>query len=110
VTYVIKEPCSGAQTRSVAGPDDSGAGLAMFLIFTAAVLIVTGAVAVVALVGTWWMLAVGFAVHVAMTIVVVLTIVEVMAGHAHMIVGRRGAPPVQGGRRFHVRGETMTAL
>ena len=110
MTYVIKEPCSDAQTRSVAGPDDSGAGLAMFLIFTAAVLIVTGAVAVVALVGTWWMLAVGFAVHVAMTIVVVLTIVEVMAGRAHMIVRRRGTPPVQGGRRSHVRGETMTAL
>jgi hypothetical protein len=33
----------------------------MFLIFTAAVLIVTGTVAVIAVVGTWWMLAVGFA-------------------------------------------------
>jgi hypothetical protein len=87
----VSRPTGGspAHARSVAGPDDSGAGLAMFLIFTAAVLIVTGAVAVVALVGTWWMLAVGFAMHVAMTIVVVLTIVEVMAGRDHVLVRRR---------------------
>lgn len=63
--------------------DDSGAGLAMFVIFTAAVLIVTGAVALVALVDTWWILGVAFAIHVLMTIVVMATIVSVMNGRAN---------------------------
>lgn len=62
--------------------DDSGAGLAMFLIFTAAVLIVSGAVAIVALVGTWWALAAGFAAHIVLTTVVILTIYRVMSGRA----------------------------
>ncbi len=60
--------------------DDSGAGLAMFVIFTTAVLIVTGAVAIVAIVNTWWVLGVAFAIHVLMTTVVVATIVSVMNG------------------------------
>jgi fatty acid desaturase len=65
----------------VAEEDDSGGGLAMFVIFTAAVLIVTGAVAMVALVnGGWWVLGLAFTVHVFMTVVVVATIVHVMAG------------------------------
>lgn len=62
--------------------DDSRGGLAMFLIFTAAVLIVTGAVAIVALVGSWWILGVAFAVHVLMTAVVIATIWAVMSGRA----------------------------
>ncbi len=60
--------------------DDSGSGLAMFVIFTAAVLIITGAVAVVALVGTWWTLGVAFATHIVMTIIVMATIWSVMKG------------------------------
>lgn len=46
--------------------DDRGYGLAMFLIFAAAALIVTGAVAVLELVDSWWMFGIAFAVHVAM--------------------------------------------
>ena len=62
--------------------DDSGAGLAMLVIFTTAVLLVTGAVAIVALVGGWWIVGVAFAIHVLMTTVVVATIVTVMNGRA----------------------------
>jgi membrane protein implicated in regulation of membrane protease activity len=68
--------------------DDSGAGLAMFVIFTTAVLIVTGAVAIVALVNTWWILGVAFAIHVLMTTVVVAAIVSVMNGRASAATGR----------------------
>jgi hypothetical protein len=54
----------------------------MFAIFTVAVLIVTGAVAIVALVDTWWILGVAIAIHMIMTVVVMTTIVSVMNGHA----------------------------
>lgn len=62
--------------------DDSRDGLAMFVIFTAAVLIVTSAVALIALVGGWWILGVAFAIHVLMTAIVVATIVSVMDGRS----------------------------
>ncbi len=77
--------------------DDTGSGLAMFLIFTAAVLIVTGAVALLAVVGTWWMLGVTFAIDLSMTTIVVLTIVFVMDGRAQKIAirGRTSAAPDQ---------------
>ncbi len=65
---------AGATGRRLPGADDTGLGLTMFVIFTAAALIVTGAVALLALVGSWWMLAVAFALHVAMTSVVTLAI------------------------------------
>ena len=76
-----------ADTTSGALADDRGDGLAMFLIFAAAALIVTGAVALLALVGSWWMLGVAFAVHVAMTAVVTLTIVGTMNGRLDAIRG-----------------------
>jgi hypothetical protein len=62
--------------------DDSRGGLAMFVIFSSAVLIVTGGVAVVALVGTWWVLCLVFAIHVLMTTAVVGTIAFVMKGRS----------------------------
>lgn len=73
---------SDAQSDSPASAalDDSGDGLALFVIFIAAVLIVTGAVAIVALVNAWWFLGVAFAIHVLMTTVVVATIISVMNG------------------------------
>lgn len=52
----------------------------MFAIFTAAVLIVTGSVWLVAVVQSWWMLAVGFAIHLVLTTVVVLTTAVVLDG------------------------------
>jgi hypothetical protein len=45
------------ESRSVILTDDSSDGLTMFFVFTAAVLIATGAVALLAVIGTWWMLA-----------------------------------------------------
>ena len=74
-----------ADTTPGALADDRGDGLAMFLIFAAAALIVTGAVALLAVVGSWWMLGVAFAVHVAMTAAVTLTIVGAMNGRLDAI-------------------------
>lgn len=72
------------------GPaDDTGDGLLMFLVFVAAVLTSTATVAAIALVGTWWMLGFGFAIHVIMTAVVILTIVHAMAGRQRSIGDRR---------------------
>jgi membrane protein implicated in regulation of membrane protease activity len=70
----------------------------MFLIFAAAVLIVTGAVALVALVGAWSMLGVAFAIHVIMTTVVVLTILYVMDGRVHASA-ECDRPSLERGRR-----------
>lgn len=95
------EATGPAPLAPAATSDDSRAGLAMFLIFTAAVLIVTGTGAVLAVVGTWWMLAVGFALHVAVTFVVMLTIVEVMAGRDRVIGRVHRVPPAHGGRLSH---------
>ena len=90
------------------GPaDDSGDGLVTFVVFTAAVLIVTGAVALLALLGGWWMLGLAFAVHVGMTAVVVLTILHVMDGRARAIADR-DRPSPSADRRFEGRPRTGT--
>ncbi len=62
--------------------DDTADGKIMFFLFVAAVLASTGAVALIALVGTWWMLGFGFAIHVTMTALVLLTIFHVMTSRA----------------------------
>ncbi|MGN6869615.1 MAG: hypothetical protein ACTHMY_14585 [Solirubrobacteraceae bacterium] len=77
--------------------DDSGGGLAMFLVFSSAVLIVTGGVALMALVGTWWIFGLAFAIHVLMTTVVVATIVLVMNGR---LGNATDGPGVEQGRRY----------
>ena len=74
-----KPQCSSQDSVAL---DDSGAGLVMFVIFTSAVLIVTGAVVLVAFVGGWWIVGAAFAIHVLMTTGVVATIVSVMNGRA----------------------------
>jgi len=48
-------------------PDDRGYGTLMFFVFTAAVLVVTCAVCVLAVVGSWWMLGLAVGVHVGLT-------------------------------------------
>ena len=99
---------STTPSKRAPGPaDHSGSGLAMFVVFTAAVLIVTGAVALLALVGGWWMLGLAFAVHVGMTAVVVLTIIHVMDGRARAIADR-DRPSPSPDRRFEVRPRTGT--
>ena len=90
--------------------DDSRAGLAMFLIFTAAVLIVTGAVALVALVGGWWMLAVAFAIHVLMTTLVVATIAFVMDGPTSAATERQPAADRRGESRSPAASKPLAAL
>ena len=90
-----------------------GYGLAMFLIFAAAALIVTGAVALLALVGSWWTLGVAFAVHVAMTALVTLTIVGAMNDRGFAISESREPSPPQEprlGSQPQGRSETVTAL
>lgn len=90
--------------------DDSGAGLAMFVIFTAAVLIVTGTVAIVALVNTWWILGVAFAVHLVMTGTVLITIVSVMDGRASASAHRPPAQSRPGETRRPAPTKVATAL
>jgi membrane protein implicated in regulation of membrane protease activity len=68
--------------------DDRGGGLALLIVFTTAVLITTGTVALLALVGTWWMLGVAFAVLAGMTAVVVLTILDLIDGHGRATANR----------------------
>jgi hypothetical protein len=72
--------------------DDASDGLLMFVVFTAAVLISTAAVVLIALLGEWWVLGYGFAIHVIMTAIVVLTIVQVMAGRHRSIADRDALP------------------
>lgn len=70
--------------------DDASDGLLMFVVFTVAVLTSTAAVVLIALLGEWWVLGFGFAIHVIMTAFVVLTIVQVMAGPNRSIARRDG--------------------
>ena len=67
-------------TGTLALGDDGGLGLAMFVIFTAAILIVTGAVAMLALISTWWVLGLAFGIHVLMTATVSLVVVSALDG------------------------------
>jgi hypothetical protein len=100
-------------TRPAGPADDTGDGLLMFFVFTAAVLISTAAVALIAVVGTWWVLGVGFAVHVTMTAVVTLTIVHVMAGRARALPDRGRPSSVPENRpeaRPQARTRPVTAL
>jgi uncharacterized membrane protein len=71
----------------------------MFFVFTVAVLVSTGAVVLIALVGAWWILGFGFAVHVIMTAVVLLTIAHVMAGRERVRAERDRPAPTPDRRR-----------
>lgn len=68
--------------------DDSVSGEVMFVIFTAAVLTVTGAVALLAVVGAAWVLALAFGIHVLMTILVMRVIFGAMDGGIVTALGR----------------------
>ncbi|HLH66054.1 MAG TPA: hypothetical protein VKV27_10150 [Solirubrobacteraceae bacterium] len=60
--------------------DDSLVGQAMFAVFTVSCLFVTGAVAILALINTWWLLAVAFAFHVLITTIVGLVVGRALSG------------------------------
>ncbi len=74
--------------------DDSGMGLAMFVIFTAACLIVTGAVAILAFINAWWVLGLAFGIHVLMTTAVGYAVFSALSGGAPSLrePARRGPP------------------
>ncbi len=78
MTHVINQSRAEAQDTTPA-TDDSGYGLVMFAVFSAAVLFVTGAVALLALFGSWWMLGAAFAVHAATTAVVTYVVIHAMS-------------------------------
>jgi membrane protein implicated in regulation of membrane protease activity len=102
----------GAPRTESRRSDDSGYGLAMFVIFSAAALIVTGAVALLALVSSWWMLGVAFAVHVGMTSVVTYAVLRAIDGRA-VAVSDRARSSAQDDRGLEVeprnRGEVLAA-
>lgn len=56
-----------SQTPPLTSACDSGVGLQMLVVFTGACLIVTGAVAMLALIDSWWVLGLAFGVHIVMT-------------------------------------------
>lgn len=82
----------GSNTRLPVSGDDAGDGLVMFFVFTIAVLTSTAAVVLIALLGEWWVLGFGFAIHVIVTAIVVLTIVHMLAGRHRSIADRAGLP------------------
>lgn len=67
---MVDDPVDDAPAGIDLEPDDSGYGWVMFLVFIGAVLAVTFAVCVLAVVGSWWMLGVAVAIHVSLTAVV----------------------------------------
>ena len=97
-------------TRTAGSADDSGAGLLMFFVFIAAVLTSTGAVALIALAGTWWVLGLSFAIHAVMTALVVLTIVHVMAGRVRFTAERDRPQPAPDARPAARGSRPATAL
>jgi hypothetical protein len=82
VAYVNSQPVTEAGGTTLASTDDSGCGLVRFVVFSAAVLLVTGAVALLAVVGSWWILGAAFAVHVGVTAVVTFAVVHAMGGRS----------------------------
>ncbi len=71
-----------AEMSMLDSDDDRGMGLALFLIFSGACLIVTGAVAMIALIDTWWVLGFAFGVHVLMTAAVGLAVFSALSRRA----------------------------
>ena len=88
------EPSPDPRETTSEGSDDSGYGLVMFVIFSAAVLFVTGTVALLALVGSWWMLGAAFAVHAGTTAVVTFVVIHAMSGPP-VAIPRRDAQDVR---------------
>ena len=77
---------------ALASADDSGQGLALFVLFTVAVLVVTGAVGFLALLTSWWVLGVVFGAHVLVTVIVGMAVFSVLsAGESRL----EGENPVQ---------------
>lgn len=93
--------------------DDDADGTLMFLVFITAVLTSTAAVVLMALLGEWWVFGFALAIHAIMTIIVVLTIAQVMTGGHRSIAGRDALrstrlPPRRSPARSHQAGAPIT--
>jgi hypothetical protein len=75
------------EPRTPVRSDDSGLGLAMFVTFTAACLIVTGAVAMLSLIDASWVLGFAFGVDLLMTAAVALAVFSALSSGAFGIAG-----------------------
>lgn len=62
---------------------DSGYGWVMFTVFCCAALGITFTVAVLALVGSWWMLGVAVAAHLTVTTVVMRVVINAFGSSTH---------------------------
>jgi hypothetical protein len=89
---------NSAEITTFAPGDDRGIGLAMFVIFTAAILIVTGAVAMLALISTWWLLGIAFGIHVLMTTIVGLVVFGALGGGSLMLGDRARRSAIDDGQ------------
>jgi hypothetical protein len=91
-------------TTIVSIDDDRGLGLALFLVFIVACLLVIDAVALLALVPAWWVLGFAFGVHALMTGAVLLAVFNALSGGALGLGGgvdKQGAGVGQEGAVIH---------
>ncbi len=92
-SFTCQSPDDGDVTAKASPPlDDSGQGLALFVLFVMAVLFVTGAVALLALVTTWWVLGLAFGIHVLITAVVSGAVFTVLGSGKRTRKGAARAP------------------
>jgi len=79
----VTAPVTGALPGSDEDPDDSSYGWAMFIAFISAVLAITFAVCALAMVGSWWMLGVVYAVDLGITALVMKVVYGAFASSAY---------------------------
>jgi hypothetical protein len=92
-------------TRTVSIDDDRGLGLALFMVFIVACLLVIDAVALLALVPAWWVLGFAFGVHALMTAAFTLAVFNALSGGALGLRGgidKQAAAVDEQGARIHV--------
>ena len=92
-------PIGCAVTAAASPPiDDSGQGQSLFVLFVMAVLFVTGAVALLALVTWWWVLGLAFGIHVLATAVVTMAVFSALGSEKlpRRAAGRAAAGPTPG--------------
>lgn len=109
MTCVINEPCMGSRTRAAlrSAPWTAATRRLSAASRTSSSSTAYSGESLIAVVGTWWVLGFGFAIHVIMTAVVVLTIVHVIAGRRRIADRDRHSPcPIFASKldRRHARG------
>lgn len=109
MAYESDQPSPERQGTTLARTDDSGYGLVMFVVFSSAVLFVTGAVALLALVGSWWMLGAAFALHAGSTAIVTFVVLHAMGGPAVAIPWSDAQDAREAARRVRQRRAVIAA-